>query len=269
MFVNRQAGSGARAWARRSFVAQRRQRGLSLMETMIAMAVGLVVTAAMIAMMANTLGSGTRTIEMSRLQQEMRAAMQLVTRDVRRSAYTAEAILCFGNIDCGSDGTFPNGLAGDLVLSSNNDCVIFEMDRDHDGDPTDDAPGGFRLETSNDGVGVIQMWTGTGDPGCGSDNSGWVSVTDPEFVDVTEFLACVDIDADDAQCSGLLADGSADPNMPASLSYEELVDDDSGGSPVYQRVRKLQLRISANLVDNPNIRKTLIDRIHIRNSIVL
>ena len=95
---------------------RRRQAGLSLMETMIAMAVGLVVTAAMISMMANTMGSGTRTIEMSRLQQDMRAAMQLITRDVRRSAYNAEAILCFGNLDCGADGTFPNGLAGDLVL---------------------------------------------------------------------------------------------------------------------------------------------------------
>jgi hypothetical protein len=269
MFMSRKPGSGTRALLLHPAAARRQQRGLSLMETMIAMSVGLVVTAAMITMMANTMGSGTRTIEMSRLQQEMRAVMQLVTRDVRRSAYNAEAILCFGNLDCSSDGTFPSGLAGDLVLNSDNDCVIFEMDRDHNGDPTDDPPGGFRLETNNDGVGIIQMWTGSNDPGCGSDNNGWVSVTDPAFVDVTEFLACLDIDADDAQCSGLMEDGTADPNMPASLSYEELVDDDSGGSPVYQRVRKLQLRISANLVDNPSIHKTLIDRIHIRNSIVL
>jgi type IV pilus assembly protein PilW len=269
MFMIRQPGSVARPLSRHGVAARGQQRGIGLMETMIAMAVGLVVTAAMITLMANTMGSGTRTIEMSRLQQEMRAAMQLITRDVRRSAYNAEAILCFGNLDCGSDGTFAHGLAGDVVLSSDNDCVIFEMDRDHNGDPTDDPPGGFRLETNNDGVGIIQMWTGSGDPSCGSDNSGWVSVTDPEFVDVTEFLACLEIDAGDPECNGLLDDGSADPNMPSSLSYENLVDDDGSGSPVYQRVRRLQLRISAHLVGDTSIGKTLIDRIHVRNSIVL
>jgi type II secretory pathway component PulJ len=249
--------------------APARQHGLSLIETMLALAIGLVVTGAMVAMMANTMGSGTRTIEMSRLQQEMRAAMQLITRDVRRSAYNAEAILCFGNLDCATDGTFPNGLTGDLLISSANDCVVFELDRDHDGDPTNDAPGGFRRVTDN-GVGVIQMWAGSGDTDCSSGSSGWVAVTNPEYVNVSEFLACLEIDADDPQCSGVLADGSADPNMPASLSYLDLVDDDDGsGSPVYQRVRKLQLRITANLVDNNEINKTLIDRIHIRNNIVL
>lgn len=246
-----------------------RQQGISLIETMLALAIGLVVTGAMIAMMANTMGSGTRTIEMSRLQQEMRAAMQLITRDVRRSAYNAEAILCFGNLDCASDGTFPNGLAGDLQISNANDCLVFELDRDHDGDPTNDAPGGFRRVTNN-GVGVIQMWAGSGDTDCSSGSSSWVTVTNPEFVNVSEFLACLEIDADDPQCSGLLANGSVDPNMPASLSYVDLVEDDDGsGAPVYQRVRKLQLRITANLIDNSEINKTLIDRIHIRNNIVL
>lgn len=246
----------------------RTQRGMTLIETMVALAIGLVVTLAMVAMMANTLGTGTRTIEMSHLQQEMRAAMQMVSRDVRRAAYNAEAIKCFGNFDCATDGTFPNGLTGDITLNADNDCFIFEMDRDHDGDPTDDSPGGFRLRTAG-GIGRIQMWTGTADTTCTSTNAAWVDVTDSDLVDVDEFLVCLEIDPTDDECSGLLPGGADDPNMPELLSYQDLVDDDGAGGLTYQKVRKLQVRITAKLRDNPEIEKTLIDRIRIRNDIIL
>lgn len=246
----------------------RGQRGMTLIESMVAMAVGLVVAGAMIGLMANTLGSGTRTIEMARLQQEMRAAMQLITRDVRRSAYNAEAIRCFGNIDCANDGTFPNGLTGDIVISDANDCFLFEMDRDHDGDPTDDPPGGFRRVVVN-GIGRLQMWTGAGNTTCGATSNSWVNVTDPSLVHVDRFTACLEIDSADAQCNGLLDDGSLDPNVPGHLSHSEVVENDGAGHLTYQRTRKLYVRIDARLRDNPEVRKTLIDAIRVRNDIIL
>ena len=93
---------------------------MTLIEAMVGVVVGLIVSGAMLAMMANTLGTSTRTIEMARLSQELRSVLQLVTRDVRRSSYNAEAIRCFSNIDCGSDGTFANGLPGDITINSVN-----------------------------------------------------------------------------------------------------------------------------------------------------
>jgi len=245
-----------------------RQRGISLIESMVAMVVGLVVAGAMVGMMANTLGTGTRTIEMSRLQQELRTAMQLISRDVRRAAYNAEAIRCFGNIDCARDGTFPNGLPGDIALNASKDCFLFEMDRDHDGDPTDDPPGGFRLRSVN-GIGRLQIWTGATDTNCGSTSGSWVNVTDPKLVDVEDFTVCLEIDAADAQCSGLLDDGSPDPNVPGYLSHNEVVENDGAGHLTYQRTRKLYVRIEAQLLDDPSIRKTLIDAIRVRNDIIL
>jgi prepilin peptidase dependent protein B len=245
-----------------------RQRGMTLVETMVALVLGLIVTAAMLTMMANTLGTGTRTIEMARLQQELRAVMQLVSRDIRRSAYNAEAIRCFGNIDCAADGTFPNGLPGEIVINAANDCLLFEMDRDHDGDPTDDAPGGFRRLSSN-GVGRVQMWTGDGDTTCTSTSSAWIDVTDPALVDVQGFLACLEIDASDAQCDGLLDDGSADPNIPGDLSFSDVVEDDGAGNLTWQRSRKLYLSIDAELIGHPDIAKTLSDVIQVRNDIII
>ena len=244
------------------------QRGMTLIESMIALVVGLIVSAAMLALMSNTLGTGTKTIEMARLSQELRSVMQLVTRDVRRSSYNAEAIRCFSNIDCATDGTFANGLPGDISINEANDCLLFEMDRDHDGDPTDDAPGGFRLLTV-DGIGRVQVWTGSGDTTCTSSSSAWVNVTRPNLIDVRQFQVCLEIDASDAQCDGLLPDGTSDPNMPDELSFNDVVEDDGAGNLTYQRTRKLYVRVAAQMIDDSAIAKTLVDVIRVRNDIIL
>ena len=67
------------------------QSGASLMEVLIAMSISLVVTASMIALMANSLSTTARIVNMTKLADDMRVAMQMVTRDVRRSSYNAQA----------------------------------------------------------------------------------------------------------------------------------------------------------------------------------
>lgn len=248
--------------------ARRPQRGMTLIEAMIALVVGLMVSGAMLAMMANTLGTGTSTIEMTRLSQELRSVMQLVSRDVRRSSYNAEAIRCFSNIDCAADGTFPAGLPGDLTINDANDCVIFEMDRDHDGDPSSDAPGGFRRATLN-GIGLVQAWVGAGDTTCTSTAAGWIGVTDPSLVNVKEFRICPEIDSGDAECNGKLLDGSVDPAIPGSLSFSEVVEDDGAGNQTLQRTRKIYLRLSADMVGDAAVSKTISDVIRVRNDIII
>ena len=62
------------------------QKGASLMEVLVAMSISLVVTASMVALMANSLGSTARIIKMTKLTDDMRIALQMMTRDVRRSS---------------------------------------------------------------------------------------------------------------------------------------------------------------------------------------
>ena len=47
--------------------------------------------------MANSLGTATRVIHMSQLTDELRNAMSMMTRDVRRANYSANGIFCYGN----------------------------------------------------------------------------------------------------------------------------------------------------------------------------
>jgi prepilin peptidase dependent protein B len=229
-----------------------RQAGASLMEVLVAMSISLVVTASMIALMANSLSTTARVVKMTKLSDDLRVAMQMMTRDVRRSSYNANSMFCYANEDCATDGAIV--AAGDITLAdidgdTVNDCFTFLMDRDHDGDSTEDDAGGFRRVTAA-GVGVIEMWTGGADPDCDSaaGAAGWVRITDPDETDVFGFS----IDDDDED-----------------LSYTVVIQDDGAGNTLSQRVRKIRMNLQGRLVADETIVRRVEDVISVRNDLLL
>lgn len=226
-----------------------RQSGATLMEVMIAMTISLIVTAAMIAMMSNTLGTTARIIHMTKLSDDMRVALQMMTRDLRRTSYNARAMYCYGNEDCTTDGTLT--AVGDIQVAdwdgdSVNDCFWFRTDRNLDDYATESPAGGFR-RVVDDGVGVIQMWTGGATPACdaGADADGWVEITNADEMDITLF------EIDD------------------SLSYNDIVLQDINGKTVTQRVRKLRMNMVGALVLDSSITRQVQDIISVRNDLIL
>lgn len=217
------------------------QAGFTLLEVLLSVSLSLVVTAAMVALMANTLGSTSRIVNMTKLTDDLRATMQMLTRDVRRSSYNANAMYCYANEDCGSDGSAT--LAADISIAAGGDCFTFLLDRDHDGDSTEDDAGGFRRATSG-GVGVIQMWIGDAAPDCLAGDANWAQVTNPDSMDITAF----GIDDD--------------------LSYTDLVFDDGAGTTISQKVRKLRVNVQARLTADNSITRELEDVISVRNDLL-
>jgi len=226
----------------------RRQTGASLMEVMIAMSLSLVVTASMIALMASSLSSTARIIQMTKLSDDLRVALQMMSRDVRRSSYNANSMYCYANTNCADDGIVT--AAGDITLvdldsDTVNDCFTFLMDRDYDGDSTEDNAGGFRRVTSS-GVGVIEMWTGDSSADCtdAAGAAGWVQITDPESMNISAF--------------------SVDDN----LSYTQNILDD-GTSTVTMKIRKVRMSLEGNLVMDSTITREMADIIAVRNDLLL
>ena len=78
----------------------KRQKGMTLMELMVAGAISVIVSSGMVIMMANTLGTGTDTIKMTKLTSEMRSSMQMMTRELRRANYHASFVNCYGEPNC-------------------------------------------------------------------------------------------------------------------------------------------------------------------------
>ena len=221
-----------------------KQKGMSLMEVLVAMSVSMVVAASMVALMANTLSSTARIINMTKLADDLRTTMQMMTRDVRRTSYNVNSMFCYANSDCGTDGAVT--LAGDITINAGNDCFTFLTDPDHDGDSTENDAGGFRRVISS-GVGVIEMWSGNAAPDCSvaAGTAGWDQITNPETMDIFTF--------------------SVDEN----LSYTQEILNDGLGNTLSQKIRKIRMDMGGRLVLDNTIERRIEDIISVRNDLLL
>lgn len=218
------------------------QSGVTLIELMIAMSISLVVSLAMVTLMANTLGTSTRTIGMAKLSAELRAAMQIMSRDVRRANYHANFAKCFGNLDCRVTLDDNDGDASAYIKSitvQNGNCFFYWFDRDSDGDITDDDDVGAFRRAVVDGVGVIQMTTTRNTaPSCTAGNY-WSAITDPKLIDVTAF------------------------QVNNALSYTDTITGDNAT----QTIDKINMSITAELIVDASITRTIRNLIRVRNDI--
>ena len=223
-----------------------RQAGATLVETMISLALSMIVVASMVGLMGNSMGSATRIIQMSQLTDELRNAMSMMSRDVRRANYNTNSIYCYNNSDCGVDGSATQS-ANISITTGTDSCFLFGLDRNWDGNANNDGGGAFRRDTvtNADGlsVGVIEMWTGTTVPSC-ADNNSWVPITDPDFVDITDFT------------------------LDNALSYSEDYEQE-GGSTLTQLTRVVGMSITGQLIIDRNIEREIQDMVRVRNDFYL
>lgn len=212
------------------------QAGVSLLELMIGLALSAVVTATMVALMANSMGTATRIIEMSQLSDELRNAMSMMTRDMRRANYSAHSLFCYGNSTCGeSGGSAPQ--VGDIYNDTDRDCLSFTLDRNSDGNAANDSVAGFQRTVRNN-IGVIEMWTGTdasANPCENGQGSDWIELTDPSAVNVTVFEI-----VDDGSFSETFEDGEA--------------------TAFTNRQRMVQIRLVGNLVMEEAAGREIVER---------
>ena len=68
-----------------------RQAGFGLIELMVAITLGLLVTAAVTSMAVNSLKMSSDTLKSARLNQDLGAVMQIMVNDIRRAGYVGEA----------------------------------------------------------------------------------------------------------------------------------------------------------------------------------
>jgi type II secretory pathway pseudopilin PulG len=215
----------------------KKQLGIGLIEMLIAMTLSLLAVGAMVALMSSTLGTGSTTIQMSRLSQQLRASMQLMSRDLRRANFHSGYLSCFANIDCRNDLGI-SAYVNNIQINADGNCFWYWLDRDGDADLSNDAVGGFRYSTVG-GVGVIQMRT-SGNLAANCDNNdGWELITDPNTVDITSFTVS---DAD---------------------SYTETLT----AAGATQIVEKIRLHIDGRMARNPDVQREIEDLILIRNGI--
>lgn len=92
-------------------------RGFSLIELLISIVVGLVITGAVVSFIASTVTTNNATMRATKLSQELRTLTELIARDIKRARGTIEPINNIGT-GCSTTAGDANACAGLAVMQS-------------------------------------------------------------------------------------------------------------------------------------------------------
>lgn len=207
-----------------------RQRGLSLVETLVGLAVGLVVIAGALGLQAGSLGEARRQLGEDRLLQDLRAAADVVSRNLRRSGYWARAV------DAPQDTANP--YLADEPMHTVSDTVAFSYSRDAVENDTVDPNErfGFRLR-----AGVLEMQFG---------GSSWQALTDARRLLVSTFELRPQVRELVLTCPDACRAGST-------------------ACPPRQRVHSLAVTLGARAAKDARVLRTLTADVRLRNDAVV
>lgn len=152
-----------------------RQRGLSMVELMVGVAIGLFVVAGATLVVSNQLGDNRRLMLETQIQQDLRAAADLIARDLRRSGYWGNAESGVWHEGAVAVSANPYTDLDSVVSGTPASEVQFSYSRDVVEDnavDVDTERAGFRLNN-----GTIQMYTG----------GAWQALTDRTTLRITGF----------------------------------------------------------------------------------
>ena len=163
----------------------RRQRGLSLVELMIGLLVGLIVVAGASAMYMTNVRGQTNALRAAKLNQDLRATMSVMVSDIRRAGYWQGSITGAGAAAPLPHPYSHSALQAYLSVLVNGTCIMYAYDSDADGAnlPEGGEVFGFRLNGD-----VVQMLDPTDaatialntTTNCGA--GGWAAMTSNDTV---------------------------------------------------------------------------------------
>lgn len=216
-------------------------RGLSLIELMVAVVIGLIVLGGLTSIVVATIRTNTDNARMTRLTQEMRGSMQLITTDLRRAGFSRDALA-----DVATGATTNPFITidyddGDADGFDDDNCILYAFDSGLSGGSTVNGA----LETAEQ-YGVrhnaddLQLEYKNGSASGCADDADWEPMTDPGLVEITA-LTFGDVDADGVfPCVGI-----------------------TGGGNI--TVREIQVTLTGRLTDDTAVTRTIQDTVRVRN----
>jgi len=143
-----------------------RQQGITLIEMMIAMLIGLILSGAVISIFVSNVKSSTENMRMMRLNQELRGTMTFISDELKRAGFSADAT----NSD----------FMGDFNFNVASSCLRYSYDEDGNGLQGTDERFGFQLTAS-----AVRWSNNVTTTNCS--NGTWQNVTDTTIAPITAF----------------------------------------------------------------------------------
>jgi prepilin peptidase dependent protein B len=210
-------------------IARRSMQGLSIVELLIGVAIGLFILAGASAMFVTNVTNSRKILLEARLNQELRSTMDLITRDLRRGAYWANAIN--GTSTVGTSATAQANPYAAITLGTNE--VVYAYSRDAtENDALDAATEQFGIRLNG---GQMQMQIG----------GNWQTLTNAAVVSITSFTITPRVTAIDirAACAKTCV-GTSCPTIT---------------------VRSYNVVLTGRLVSDTSVSRTLQSQVRVRN----
>lgn len=216
------------------------QRGLSLIELMVGIAIGLVIVAAASLLMTNQLVENRRLLTETQVQQDLRAATDLMAREMRRVGINSENNILQSLWYPGTGGPLSNSMAASLAAVSG-------VKVDFDYDPgLNSTPGPFGFELQGTVIKTLIV-------------NASQDLTDPNVMRVT------------ALTPAITTDSSASIVMPCvnpcPLPYP-IGGDETSCWPKF-RVRQATIGVQAQAKNDANVKRAIGSTIRLRNDYVV
>jgi type IV pilus assembly protein PilW len=224
----------------------RRQRGLSVVELLVGVAVGLLILGGASKVFVDYLVANRGMLVETRVNQDLRAAADLIVRDLRRASYWADAS---SGMVAPAAASAPLNPFRDITVS-NQDLTAGELLFSYDRPTSTSEPAGFRVRN-----GALEMKLGTS---AGADN--WQAVTDTGAVQIdvallnAPVLRTVDLFST-CPCIAKLACTAADFAVGAT-QY---------ATRPRLTVRQYTLRLSGFAPGNSSVRREIRETVRVRN----
>ncbi|GAA5526171.1 hypothetical protein Maes01_02766 [Microbulbifer aestuariivivens] len=253
----------------------RKQRGLTLVELMISLTVGLVVIGAGSTVYVTTAVKSGSAIASSRLNQELMTLMSIMVLDIRRAGYWADAAVNptqnpFSEPDVTALAVRPS-IADPVAAATSGQCILFAYDADDDGILDNDNLFGFRLNN-----GVVQMRR-NGDvvanarhDHCNDAEDNWQDVTDGNLFTVTDLT----FDSSPSQCLNMREPDGVDSDGDGTVDNQEEEDcyqlplPAAGSGDITVETREVVVNIAAQLTDDPDVRVQVAQSVRVRNDLL-
>jgi type IV pilus assembly protein PilW len=208
-----------------------RQRGLSTVELLVGVAIGLVVIAAAAKLLAAQLGESRSLLLEARLMQDLRTATDLVTRDLRRAGYWGAA--ASGVWGPGASAVLANPYAALPPGEAASDAVSFQFSRDINENHGVDSNERFGFRLRN---GTLEMQLGA---------ANWQAVTDTTLLTITAFSITPTVQT--ISLAGYCARGCTGAGCPQ------------------QQVRSLAVRLAGRARGDATVTRSVHSELRLRN----
>lgn len=221
----------------RSIAARRCSRGLSLVELMVGVAVGLFIVAGASFLAVNQLGDNRRMSLEMQVQQDLRATADLIARDLRRGGYWGAAetgVWYSGGPNVKSN---PYSATDPSTNAALTEEVNYQYSRDADFDDVDDDQErfGFKLDAGDH---TIRMRVG----------GAWQALTDSNVLKVTRFDVTLNTQSVTLSCfKECPGPGGATACWPT------------------QALRRFTVLIEGEAVSDANVKRSVSSSVRLRN----